>query len=37
MWLWMSLVAIGWSIIVNLVMEAYHQRRASEQMGEYER
>jgi len=27
---------IGWAVIVNVVMEAYHARRASEQMGDYE-
>jgi len=27
---------IGWAIIVNLVMEAYHARRAQEDLGQYD-
>jgi hypothetical protein len=28
---------IGWAIVVNVIMEAYHARRTSETLGEYER
>jgi hypothetical protein len=28
---------IGWAIIVNVVMEAYHARRARDEMGQYDR
>lgn len=31
-----TLQMIGWAVIVNIAMEAYHARRAQEQMGDYD-
>jgi hypothetical protein len=32
----MSLLAIGWSVLTNIAMEAYRVRRAMEQVGEHD-
>lgn len=39
MWvLWVSILAsVGTSILTNLAMEAYHQRRADEQVGRFDK
>lgn len=32
-----TIQTISWAVIVNIVMEAYQQRRATEQVGDYDK